>query len=120
MYIQDSLVDLILKRVKIEYSGLHSSNGWSARAYFRLYTQDDTFLAKVVTGPIKSKNPKQKTLDKALKTELKKRFQSIQIVVDTDHYGQVSKPRIVDPYSVMKLVDLIQSKYYDLMIQGRQ
>lgn len=120
MHISDSILDLVIKRCIFEYSGVHSSNGWPGRAYWRAYVPEVGFVCKIVSGPLKSKNPKQSTLDKALKAELKRRFHNVQVVVDTNHYGEVSSPRIIDPHSVLGLFKVVEGKYMDLMLKGKQ
>ncbi len=118
MYIYSSIIEQIIKRCTFEYSGVHSSNGWPGRAYWRVYVPEYGFACKIVSGPLRSKNPKQATLDKALRAELKRRFDAVQVIVDTDHYGQVSSPRINDPTGVMQLLKAVEGKYLHLLERG--
>ena len=121
MYLSDSLLDLVLKRCSVEYRGLHSSGGWPSRAYYMLSVEGKSLSScKVVTQPIKAKQPKQATLDKALRAELRRRFDAVQVLVETDHYGQVQQPRIIDPHGVLPLLQTISGNYVYLMMKGKQ
>jgi hypothetical protein len=115
MYIENSALDLLIKTLRIEYSGTHNSDPkapmWGRRAYWRLYL-GDTYIAKV-TAPVKSLQPKQITLDKLLKAELRKRIEAITERLQFDHYGQMQIVAL-DPYSVRRLVESLEGKYIDI------
>lgn len=113
MYISDSLIELIISRCTIEYNGTHNSDRknplWGRAAYWRVYVPGYGFCCKI-TAPVKSINPKQKTLDKLLRAELRKRIEAIQETCETDHYGEVHI-YMLDPYSVRRLVESIDKAY---------
>lgn len=113
MKIYDSLIDLILSRCKVEYNGTHNSDPksplWGRRAYWRVSIPGYGFCCKI-TAPVKSINPKQKTLDRLLRAELRRRIEEIQEICETNHYGEVSI-YMRDPYGVRPLVNAISGAY---------
>ncbi len=113
MYISNSLLELIISRCTIEYNGTHNSDRnnplWGRAAYWRVYVPGIGFACKITT-PVKSINPKQKTLDKLLRAELRKRIEAIQETCETNHYGEV-QVFMRDPYSVRSLVESIDGAY---------
>lgn len=117
MYISDYLLDLVIKCVRVEYNGTHNSDRenplWGRRAYWRVYMPSYGFACKI-TAPVRSIKPKQATLDRLFREELKRRFEAIHECVETDHYGQV---QVVwrDPYSVRKLLEVVEGKFYWLI-----
>ena len=116
MYIDSFVIDCIYSKIKIEYSGTHAPHNdtplYGRRAYWRLYMPDGTYVAKV-TAPVKTINPRQKTLEKLLKAELRKRLGEIGFRMDIDNYGCM---RVVesDPYSVRRLLELVEGKYTNI------
>lgn len=116
MYIQNDILDLMISKLTIEYSGTHNSDLknplWGRRAYWRIFMQDYGFVCKI-TAPVKSINPTQKTLNKLFRAELKKRLNAIDTIVQTDHYSQIHVIEI-DPYSVRTLLKCVQGKYLNL------
>ena len=118
MRIQKSLVDLILKQVRVEYNGTHNPDPknplWGRAAYWRLYI-GDSYVCKVTT-PVKSIKPKQSTLDRLLKAELQHRLESITESLEADPYTQVVIVRY-DPYGVRRLLDLVVGQFYDLKMR---
>lgn len=124
MTIPNSLIDLIISRCTIEYNGTHApwsqehgNNGLYGRhAYWRVFVPGIGFCCKI-TAPVKSINPKQKTLDKLLRAELRKRIEAIQEHVETDHYGQLYIA-MRDPYSVRRLVESIDKAYVTMGDNG--
>jgi hypothetical protein len=123
MRIDGHLLDLLLSRVRVEYSGVHNSDPknllWGARAYFRLYAKDtDSYITKI-TVPVNTLKPSKKTLDRLLRAELKSRLGEIEEVCTTDGYGRV-QIESRDPWSLRYILNLIDGKYVDLMIAGRQ
>ena len=116
MRIWSSVVDLIIKQARVEYSGTHSPDPncplYGRCAYWRIYI-GDTYVCKV-TARVKTLNPKQATLDKLLRAELQRRIEAIGFCMDVDHYGQMREIR-VDPYGVRPLLDLVEGKYMDIL-----
>ncbi len=121
MYIENSLLDLIISKLTIEYSGCHNSDSknplWGRAAYWRIYV-GDTYIAKITT-PVKSLEPTKKTLDKLFRAELKKRIEAIHERFTTDHYGNMQIEQR-DPYSMKRLLGMFENKYYDLVVSNRQ
>lgn len=119
MYISNSLIELILSRCTVEYSGTHAPHCpklgnkglWGRAAYWRVYVPGVGFTCKI-TAPVKSINPKQATLDKLLRAELRKRIEAIQETTELNHYGEV-ETFMRDPYSVRRLVESIHGAYVD-------
>lgn len=117
MYISNSLLELIINRCTVEYNGTHTP--WSKEygnkglygrcAYWRVYAPGLGFICKITT-PVKSINPKQKTLDKLFRIELRKRIEAIQETCEINHYGEVNIS-MRDPYSVRSLVNSIDGAY---------
>lgn len=122
MHIWETLLDCLISQIKIEYNGTHNSDPsaplYGRRAYWRLYLSDGTYVCKMTT-PVKSINPKQRTLDKLFKAELKRRIEAISEHVTTDDYGRV-QIEYRDPYSVKRLLDAIVGKYYDRLNQTNE
>jgi hypothetical protein len=116
MRIWNEIVDCIIQSIKIEYNGTHCPHRetplYGRSAYWRIYTQDGQFVSKITT-PVKTLNPKPKTLEKLFRAELKKRLQAIERVVETDHYGMIVTYE-VDPYHVRSLIELVERKYINL------
>lgn len=114
MWIWNECVEMIIKHksFRAEYHGTHAPHNntplYGRRAYWRIYV-GDRFIAKVTT-PVKSMNPKQATLDKLLKAEIKKRIEAISERVELDHYGMVVIIK-TDPYSIRPLTELIEGQY---------
>lgn len=121
MYIEQSLLDLLISKLRIEYNGCHSPNHgdgqtlYGRAAYWRVYDSDGTYLAKITT-PVKTMEPKPKTLEKLFRAELQKRIEAIHERCTTDHYGHIQVERR-DPYSMRRMLDLILNRYYDLEIE---
>jgi hypothetical protein len=117
MYVSDYLLNLVIKTITVEYSGTHCPDPknplYGRCAYYRLYTPGGGFACKL-TFPVKSLNPKQATLDRLFKAELKRRFEAIHERLDTDHYGQMS---VVwrDPSGVRVLLKHLEGKYYQFV-----
>lgn len=117
MYISNSLIELIISRCTIEYSGTHApycpklgNKGlWGRAAYWRVYMPRYGFACKI-TAPVKSLNPRKATLDKLLRAELRRRIEAIQETCETNHYGEVCV-YMKDPYSMCVLVESIQGAY---------
>lgn len=113
MRISNSLIDLILSRCTVEYNGTHNSDRnnplWGRHAYWRVSVPGYGYCRKI-TAPVKSINPKQKTLDKLLRAELRKRIEAVQETCETNHYGEVCI-YMTDPYGVRPLLNAIDGAY---------
>lgn len=119
MYIQDSLLDLLISQLTIEYNGTHNADSknplWGRHAYWRVYL-NGSFVAKITTR-VHSINPRPETLKKLFKAELKKRIGAISETVEADHYTQVYILQR-DPYGVRRLVEHLKGQFYDLRKVG--
>lgn len=113
MRIANSLIDLILSRCTVEYNGTHNSDRqnplWGRAAYWRIYVPGYGFSCKI-TAPVKTMHPRQSTLNKLLKAELRKRLEAIEETCETNHYGEV-QVYMTDPYSVRPLINAIDGAY---------
>lgn len=116
MYIDSFVIECIISKLKIEYGGCHAPHNdtplYGRRAYWRVYLEDGTYVAKITT-PVKTLNPKPKTLNKLLRAELRNRLGEIGYRMDIDNYGCM---RVVesDPYSLKRLLELVDGKYMDI------
>lgn len=108
MYIDNSLLNLLISQLTIEYNGCHAPHRetplYGRAAYWRVYYKD-TYLNKITT-PVKSLNPKPETLKKLFKKELQKRIEAIHERCTADHYGQIHLEQR-DPYSIRPMLELI-------------
>lgn len=113
MRISDYLLNVIISELRIEYNGTHNSDPksplWGRCAYWRIYL-GDTYINKI-TAPVKSINPKQATLNRLLKLELKKRINAIEESLECSHYGEIVKV-FCDPYSIMPLIKAFEGRYF--------
>jgi hypothetical protein len=119
MYIENAILDLLISKLTIEYSGTHNSDTknplWGRCAYWRVFAQDQGFVCKITT-PVKCINPRPETLKKLFRAELKKRFESIHERFTSNHYGEMHL-EYRDPYGVKPLLKLLERKYYDLELK---
>lgn len=120
MYIDNALLDILIKTLVIEYNGTYNSDPKNPllgrAAYWRVYLEGYGFVCKITT-PVKSIKPKQATLDKLLRAELKKRIEAIHERATTNHYGEIGI-EYRDPYNVRRLVESLERKYIQIYFKN--
>jgi hypothetical protein len=113
MYIQESVLNLIISKCTIEYSGTHNPDPkhplWERRACWRVFVPNYGFACKITT-PVTSLNSTKKTLDKLFKAELRKRIEAIQETCTTDHSGMVVVFTI-DLHSIRSILKCVEGSY---------
>ncbi len=115
MYIGNSILDLIMKEITIEYNGTHNSDPkaplWGRRAYWRISHKNLRGCMKITTK-VYSVNPRSETLKKLLRVEIKRRIEAIQECMTLDNYGQMYIQQS-DPYSIRPLIEIFERKFLE-------
>lgn len=99
IHVSRKMIERIIDNAEIEFRGCHAPHKdtplYGRKAYFMV---DDC----KITFPVKSINPRTKTLREGLINELKRRVEAIKLCVDVSWSGCM---RVVkyDPYSVERL-----------------
>lgn len=110
IHVNTTMIERILDNAEIEFRGCHTPHNdtplYGRRAYYMIDNCKVTF-------PVKSINPKAKTLRQGLIKELKRRIESIGYKLDTSWSGYMSLVQC-DPYSVKSLFETyINNQYID-------
>jgi len=114
MFIDESLLKLIISLVDVTYAGCHCPNNaeplYGKAAYWRIYDKDGMYLSKI-TSPVPEMEPSEYDLSILFEAELRRRFEAIHERCTTDNYGKIEVISC-DPYRIKPVLRLIEGKYY--------